>query len=134
MLRRKQLVEGDQLCVAHLVGAFQRLFIVGYVEVGRLNILVQAVNERCRYLVVEKVGGLACQPSLFKIVELLYQLLVLCRQPFEGICVEDEPLVGVGYYKVFYFQVFMFDALTQVVKRQLTESLGIDLVAVWLLL
>jgi len=127
MFGREQFKQGDEHIVIFAVVIAQWLLIVLYVEIRKYNICRQFRHKRLCDLLVEKIRIASRQSSSFKVLKLLYQLFILCKQPVKQRCIEDVPLIDVGDDEVFYFEVFVGDTFAEVVEDEFVEGFGIKL-------
>ena len=96
------------------------------VEIRVFNFRSNVLNEwPCNLLVKEIRFGIR-KASVFKIVELVNEIFILCKESVEVGSIKDEPLVNVSCNKVFYLQVFVCDPFAQVIQNQFLKSLYIQ--------
>src|SRR5690554_5696705 len=125
MLWRKEFEEGNENIVVLGIVVAERFFVFPDIEIGELYFLRKGIDKRFGYFTVEEIGSFPCQPAALKIVELIYQSLVLCKKLLKSIGVKYKPLIDVGNHQIFYLQVFMGNALPQIIKHQLLKRFGV---------
>src|ERR1035438_3041542 len=128
MFRRKQFIKSDQFGIILFIFVPERLIIIPKIKPCKTNFSIHTGHEWLGYLIVEKVSGLTCKPSFFKIIEMLNQFLILSENLFKKAGIKHKPFKNICCNEMLNLKVFIGNSFPQVIKDQLMKSFSVHVI------